>query len=94
MTGGLSGESPNIAVRPICEVTGRERRVPSGYRGVVSHVATANEITAPRPPVERGAMHHSERLVHIRGLHPKRLPPGGLWAITGHPNRKDIEVWC
>ena len=48
----------------------------------------------PEPPVERGAMHHSERLVDIRGLHPKRLPPGGLWAITGHPNRKDIEVWC
>ena len=52
----------------------------------VSHVATAaNEITAKPISAEGGAMRYSDRLAHT---------PGRLWAITGHPDRKNIEVWC
>ena len=39
-------------------------------------------------------MRYSDRLAHIRGFTPKRLPSGELWATTGHPGRKDIEAYC
>ena len=51
------------------------RALHSGYRGVVSHVATAaNEITAKPISVEGGAMRYSDRLAHIPPADCGRLP--------------------
>ena len=62
------------------------RALHSGYRGV-SVMWQPRQMKSPRNQYRsKGARCATQTAWPIS--------PGRLWAITGHPDRKNIEVWC